>query len=149
MAHDMRSLSHGLHPTILDDLGLEAGLRQLINTLSEQTSQRASFKADNIPSTISPAIATTLYRIAQEALNNFRKHAPQAAVAVALRGFATELQLTIEDDGPGFDTKQKANGLGLISIRERAHLVGGYATITAAPGRGTQIEVFIPSCQSM
>ncbi|HEX3875421.1 MAG TPA: sensor histidine kinase [Bryobacteraceae bacterium] len=149
MADDMRSLSHGLHPSILDDLGLEAGLKQLVDAFREQTSQSAQFKAQDIPNTIPQVNATTLYRIAQEALNNARKHAVNSSVVVTLSGSSTELRLMIEDDGPGFNSSHTARGLGLISMRERADLVGGRVIVTGRPGRGTQVEAIIPMCENL
>jgi signal transduction histidine kinase len=149
MTRDVRSLSHGLHPSVLDDLGLEVALRQLARDFSEQTLEGAQFNSENIPGTIPSMIATTLYRIAQEALMNVRKHAPAASVAVTLSGSPTELRLTISDDGPGFNVKKNGDGLGLISMQERAHLVGGQVIITADPGHGTYIEVTIPLCESV
>lgn len=146
MAKEVRSLSHRLHPAILDDLGLEAAMRHLATDFSQLTSQSVRFKAENVPSTISSDPATALYRIAQEALANIRKHAPQASVAVTLIGLPDELRLLVEDDGPGFDLEHTAGrtSLGLISMQERAHSVGGHVSIASAPGNGTKTEAVIP-----
>lgn len=146
ISEDVRAISHGLHPSILDDLGLEVAARQLVGDFAARTSQPALFKAENVPDTISTPIATAIYRIAQEALANVRKHAPEAHVSFMLSGLANELRLVIKDDGPGFDTKQISQhaGLGLISMQERAHLVGGQVKVTSKPGQGTRIEVRVP-----
>jgi signal transduction histidine kinase len=144
LAHATRSVSHGLHASILDDLGLAPALKQLVYDFAERNSVTARFQADNIPHTISAAISTNLYRITQEALSNIRRHAPNAAVAATLSCLRTELRLVIEDTGPGFDIKQATKGLGLVNMQERAHLVGGQLIITAGPGQGTRIEVIIP-----
>ena len=139
-----RTVSHGLHTTILDDLGLAPALKQLVHDFAGRNSVTARFNAADVPPTISAAISTNLYRITQEALSNLRRHASQADVAVTLSGSRTELRLVIEDNGPGFDTKQATKGLGLVSMKERAHLIGGQLIINADSGRGTRIEAIVP-----
>jgi signal transduction histidine kinase len=91
-------------------------------------------------------VATALYRIAQEALRNSRKHAPDAPVRVTLISNPESWQMTIEDAGPGFDLNHARNtgGLGLISMQERARLVGGTLYLRTRPGEGTMIAVKVP-----
>ena len=146
ISDDVRAISHGLHPSILDDLGLEPAIRQLVRDFAERSSQPAQFRGAHVPAAIPPAIALTLYRIAQEALGNIRKHASEASVVLTLNGLPGELRLLVEDNGPGFNLNQITEaGLGLRSMQERAHLVGGRLIVTSSPGQGTSIEAIIPA----
>jgi signal transduction histidine kinase len=93
-------------------------------------------------------LETTVYRLAQEALNNVAKHARAGHVDVVLERDAEHVSLIIEDDGVGFDpsnVEAAGSGLGLIGIRERAALIGGHLEIESAPGRGTTIIVRAPA----
>ena len=91
-------------------------------------------------------LATSLYRVAQEALRNVAKHAPAAAVRVQLSLDDRELKLVIEDSGPGFDIHgaRRRGGLGLLSMNERARLAGGTLVIETQPGDGTRLTVRLP-----
>jgi len=93
-------------------------------------------------------VETNLYRIAQEALHNVLKHAQARNVSVLLSRRDSHAMLVIEDDGRGFETgaaaPQSANGFGLVSMRERATLVGGELEIDSTPGAGTSIFVRVP-----
>ena len=143
---EVRALSHRLHPSILDELGLEAAMRQLVSESAKRISSAIQFQSENLPPAIPSDIATALYRIAQEALGNILKHAPDAPITVTLAYSANQLRLVVEDKGPGFDAnknKQHA-GLGLLSMQERAILVDGKAIITSTPGQGTKVEVTVP-----
>ena len=91
-------------------------------------------------------MALYLYRIAQEALRNASKHSQAHSVQVDVTGSADDLHLRIEDDGVGFEpasTKAKM-ALGIVSMKERAHLMGGTLGISSVPGRGTRIDVSVP-----
>jgi signal transduction histidine kinase len=146
ISNEVRVISHGLHPTILDDLGLQVAVGQLVGDFVSRTSQSARFIAENVPGTISTSLAITLYRIAQEALANVRKHASEASVTVTLSGLPGELRLVVEDNGPGLKDRQTARdaGLGFISMQERAQIVGGQIIVTSSPGQGVRIEAIIP-----
>lgn len=146
LSKNVRNVSHALHPAILDDLGLEVALRQLVNEFGARRSRAASFRVENQQGTIPADIATALYRIVQEGLTNIRKHAPEASVTVTLTTLNGHLRLLVEDDGPGFNVKETYGaGLGLVSMRERAFSVGGKVNVTSGHGRGTRIEVTVPS----
>ncbi len=149
ISDEMRTISHGLHPSILDDLGLEVATRHMVHEFASRASQNIAFEAQNISTSISPLVATVMYRVAQEALENARKHAKGASVLVVLSSPPGELRLVVEDDGPGFDVNATQHtGIGLTSMRERAHLIGGRLKITSAVGQGTRTELVVPWTQN-
>jgi PAS domain S-box-containing protein len=145
----IRNLSHRLHPSILEDLGLEPALRALVEELEAAHGLAVRLAMTPLPRQIPLASATALYRITQEALRNVVKHSHGALVTVRLSHSADWLELTIEDDGPGFDAKtvRGSRGLGLVSMQERARLVGGTVAVRTAPGAGTEINVKVPRPQ--
>lgn len=144
LADDLRKISHTLHPAILEDLGLTVALRSLASHMAERSGLGISFSAGGAPNDLPSEISTAVYRIAQEALRNFTKHAGGDATArVTLEAHQGELVLTVSDTGNGFDPGQKS-GLGLISMRERAYLVGGVLTVDSAAGRGATITFRLP-----
>ena len=144
LAEDVRILSHRLHPSMLEDLGLAAALRSLTEEFGEREDMIATFYAQNVPEEIPSEIATGLYRIAQEALRNVAKHAGKTHVKVQLRGFSGGIELQVVDSGAGFDMERKQRGLGLISMRERAHLIGATIQIQSAIRDGTKVSVYVP-----
>jgi two-component system CheB/CheR fusion protein len=143
---DVRQISHRLHPAILHDLGLSAALKSLVADFGERENMPATFVTQTLPEEWSPQTATTLYRIAQEALRNVAKHAGKTHVKVVLAGENSNLQLKVMDFGLGFDQEAEngASGLGLISIQERARQAGGSAQIASKLGEGTTVTVDLP-----
>jgi PAS domain S-box-containing protein len=146
----VREISHRLHPAILEDLGLAPALRNLVEEFV-RTYELPVQSLIDLPwnRAIPLAVSTTLYRIAQEALRNTIKHAGNASAVVELKEAENEemLQLTIRDNGAGFDAeavKAAAGGLGLASMKERARAVGGRLTVHSAPGAGTTVTVVVP-----
>lgn len=146
ISKDLRELSHHLHPQILDDLGLETAIRQLCELSEERYSTPVRFSTRNVPSDVPSAIAISLYRIIQEALQNVGKHASAESVDIALVGGKAALELSIRDNGIGFDpqSQRRGVGLGLISMAQRAKLAGGDFEIQSRPKGGTQIHVSLP-----
>lgn len=146
LAGEVRQLSHQLHPAMLEDLGLGAALRRLVQDFAGSRAAPVRFETRDLPDETLPAVATTFYRIAQEALRNVARHAGDTPVSVVLVGGHGQLRLTISDSGPGFDPAalREARGLGLLSMRERARLVGSHLDIHAQPGVGTTITVRAP-----
>ena len=144
-SRDLRTLSHRLHPSILEDLGLGAALRSLAADYRRQGVD-VTLRAGEISGRASLDVRTSLYRITQEALRNAWKHAPGAAVHVQLLEENEQLKLTIEDTGPGFDVSlTRATGsLGLLSMQERARLVGGSLALNSHPDDGTSLVVRVP-----
>ena len=143
---DVRQISHRLHPSILTDLGLTAALRSLVDEFGKREGMPATFVSLNVPDLAPQPAVTALYRIAQEALRNVAKHAGKTHVKVMLEGGDQKLRLEVLDIGQGFDmeTDFPREGLGLISMKERARLAGGEAKIVSALGRGTTVTVDVP-----
>ena len=142
-------LASDLKPAALDHLGLAAGLQALIKAWSERHGITASLDASGVEKLRLPVeVEINLYRIAQEALNNVAAHAGASFVVMALARRERFVALVIEDDGRGFDPghawASAGGGLGLVSMRERALLVGGCLVIDSAPGRGTTLIVHVP-----
>ncbi len=140
----VRNISHQMHPAILDDLGLSAALESLCLDMQHTSGIAVVFVASNVPDDLDHAIASCLYRVCQESLRNIQKHAKATGVSVRLSAQNEHLELVLEDNGTGFDTKLVRGGLGVRSIRERVALVGGAINIHSAPGSGTRIVATVP-----
>jgi PAS domain S-box-containing protein len=142
----VHDLSHQLHPTKLEQLGLVAAVRGLCNELGQAHGLVIEFAAEGVPTSIPSDAALCLYRVAQEALRNVIKHSGARHVRVELRGSPDAVHLRVADDGSGFDPGPAAGkgGLGLVSMRERLHLVGGEITVESKPSGGARVEVRIP-----
>ena len=140
-----RSLSHDLHSTHLEFLGLVSALRNLCETVTQETSIEVSFAEENVTANLNPQISLCLYRVAQEALHNVARHSHAQTVQVQLRGRGERISLHIADDGIGIPPeRERSVALGLASMRERVTLVGGTFTLCSEPMRGTMIEADIP-----
>lgn len=144
LGDDVRKLSHGLHPSLLDDLGLSYALKALADEFSEREKMLITFQRQDVPEQIPQNISATLYRIAQEALRNVAKHAGLTHVKITLSGIEDHIRLEVADFGEGFDMDVTQGGLGLISMSERARLVQGTFSINSALGRGTTVTVDVP-----
>jgi PAS domain S-box-containing protein len=146
LAGDLHQMSRRIHPAILDDLGLPAAVRTECVAFAEEHHLPVAFEADDIRAGIPEAVALCLYRVAQEALRNVRKHAGVSSVHVTLRRTTTGLALTVDDTGKGFavDTIAGKRGLGLVSMEERLRMVGGTLTIRSKPGDGTSVAATVP-----
>ena len=146
ITEDVRAVSHQLHPSILEDLGLEGALQQLVREFKETYRMSVDFTCNrSLARSVPLAAATTLYRITQEALRNAARHASGALVSMELSATDQELRLSVRDNGPGFDVNaiQQQGGLGLISMRERAKLAGGRLLLRTGLG-GTEVVVILP-----
>lgn len=146
----IRNLSNLLHPPLLDDLGLAAALKQQLETFTKRHGIRAELVHEPSERRLSPELEVALYRVVQEALTNIAKHAHARSCHVSVRDLPASVQVTIEDDGSGFDAVDMeqfghTGGLGLIGIRERAQQLGGTFQIDTAPGRGTRLTVEMPA----
>jgi signal transduction histidine kinase len=124
-----------------------AAVLGLCNELGRHHALKVDFTHTGVPRILPPAAALCLYRIAQEALRNVARHSGTDRAAVGLIGSPTGVRLVVADGGVGFDlaTPRPNGGLGLISMRERVHLVGGELTIDARPAGGTRIDVRVPA----
>ena len=147
LSDDLRSLSHSLHPSILEYADLPATLEMYCRKFNEQHAIATAFTARDVPAEIPRAVAVALFRIAQESLRNVALHSAASAASVILAGEdGTDLSLFIIDNGKGFDAgKIKAgSGLGLLSIEERARNMGASVTIDSTPEAGTRLTVKVP-----
>ncbi|HSY37270.1 MAG TPA: PAS domain S-box protein [Acidobacteriaceae bacterium] len=143
---DIQHLSHQLHSTKLDHLGIAAALRGLCSEVSEQCKIAIEFEFKRVPAEIGTGVALSIFRVAQESLHNVAKHSHASNVRVELLGSADSIMLRIKDNGTGFDPEenQGVSGLGMVSMRERMRLVNGTLTVTSTPLSGTLIEAKIP-----
>jgi len=146
---DVDHLVWELRPTALDDLGLRAALANYIQDWSLRVSVSAELHTAGLTTDrLASEIETTLYRIAQEALNNIAKHAQAGHVEIILERRSDHVSLIVEDDGVGFDPggmDGERRGFGLLGMQERAALVGASLHIESAPGEGTTILVRMPT----
>ena len=148
---DIDRLAWDLRPAELDDNGLAAALDTLVREWAAMTGVAAEFHATAAPAPgarVARDIELHVYRIAQEALTNIAKHAEASRVSVLLRQAREELALIVEDDGHGFPAQPNVSpvepGMGLVSMRERAALIGGRVQIESMAGRGATVYVKIP-----
>ena len=140
-----RALSHGLHSTSLEFLGLVPALRGLCDTVTQETSIKVAFTEENVPSTMDPRTSLCLYRVAQEALSNIARHSQAHQAAVQLRRRGERIYLDIVDDGVGIPVEREhLGGLGLASMQERIGLAGGTFKLVSQPKHGTKIEATLP-----
>jgi PAS domain S-box-containing protein len=146
IAGDVQALSHKLHSSKLEYLGLAAAVRSFCREFAQQNDVSVPYAEENAPGFLPRDISLSLFRITQEALHNALKHSGVRRFSVSLRGLANEIQLEVSDLGEGFDveTAMLDRGLGLVSMQERAHLVHGSFTIESAMNSGTKILVCVP-----
>jgi len=143
LGHKIRLISHNLHPSILELLGLTGALNALCSEFQQQ-GLRVRLELPRENPRLDEQARLCLYRIAQEALHNVVRHAHCDSADVKLRQSERTIVLTITDHGAGFDLKQRRSGLGLISMKERVTLMQGSLNVHSTPGRGTQIRVTVP-----
>jgi signal transduction histidine kinase len=139
--HDLRAMLADLRPRLLDDLGLAEALRELLTRERALTGIPVSFEVgtDALPDSES---ALALYRVAQEAFTNIRRHAHAGAANVRLAHDHGGWTLAIEDDGAGLNGNR--TGLGLRTMRERVEALGGHLEIQSSRGAGTRIAAWVP-----
>jgi PAS domain S-box-containing protein len=141
LATDIQGLSHRLHSSRLDDLGLEVAAAGFCKEVSGRQGVEIDFDCESVPKRLSQEISLCLFRVMQEAIQNAIKHSGSRHIDVSLRGGLNEIQLTVLDSGIGFDPEDatRGSGLGLTSIRERLKLVDGKLFIDSQSQRGTTI----------
>jgi PAS domain S-box-containing protein len=142
----IHELSHRLHSSKLDSLGLKAASAGFCKELSKRHNVEIDFHAEGIPRQIPQGIALCLFRVLQEALQNATKHSRAKHFQVSLVGAMNEIYLTVSDPGLGFDPEEavKGTGLGLTSMKERLRLVNGELSLSTQLHRGTTIRVRVP-----
>ena len=146
IAKDIQSLSHQLHYSKLDYLGLVGALKGFCREFAKQYDVSVDFKEEGVPRKLPTQVSLCLFRVTQEALHNAAKYSGAREFAVRLNATADEVQLVVSDAGAGFDVAEamKNQGLGLVSMQERVHLVQGRFNIESRPGEGTKIVVTVP-----
>ncbi|MBI4515728.1 MAG: PAS domain S-box protein [Deltaproteobacteria bacterium] len=146
MIASVQGLCTELRPSLLDDLGLTPALEWQAREFESRTGIHCTFSAPIEPITLEPARATALFRVLQEALTNVLRHANATRVGVALTQEDDCVQLEVADNGRGVTATELSapTSLGLLGIRERAHLLGGRVSIQGGPGRGTTVSFCLP-----
>lgn len=147
ISDDVRRMAYQFHPSILDDLGLTAALKQMADEWSEKTGVKTVIVQEEPADPLPRDVASCLYRVAQESLANIMKHARAARVEIELTCDDQEITLSIYDTGVGFDLndiRARHPGLGFVNMRERVRSVRGRLDIRSERGRGTHIIVQIP-----
>jgi signal transduction histidine kinase len=146
---DVGRLARGLHPAVLDDMGLAAAGMRYVKDYARSFGCVVDFVATDVDTPrLAPLAAATMYRILQEALTNVARHAAATSVVVELNRDDRTLELQVRDDGAGFDVDRVMpglQGLGLRGMRERVTLLGGVLSVESQPGRGTVVRANIPS----
>ena len=143
---DVQALSHRLHPSKLEYLGLEAAASSLCRELSERQNVKIDFRCDGLPEDLSDDVSLCLFRVLQEALHNAVKYSGVDEFEVSLEYVSDEIQLRVHDSGAGFDPTLTTaeHGLGLTSMNERLKLVSGELSIHSRPQEGTTILARVP-----
>lgn len=143
---DIHTVSHRLHSSTLESLGLVPGVSALCKEFTDRYGIEIDFSADNIPRRVQQDVALCLFRIIQEGLQNLKKHSGVAKAQVKLWTTGDKILMSLCDEGRGFDRKEISNngGIGIRSMEERVRLLGGRFEIHSEPRRGTRIEACIP-----
>jgi PAS domain S-box-containing protein len=142
---EMRLLVYELRPLALEQVGLAEALQHRLDAVEKRAGVDAKLRVE-LDLELQPEVENTLYRVAQETLNNALKHAEATTISVVLRSQEESVQLEIVDNGKGFEAEnlQDHGGLGLVSIGERIETLHGTWLITSKPGEGTQVSVHVP-----
>ena len=143
---DVQALSHQLHSSKLEYLGLESAASSFCKELSERQNLKIDFQCDGLPEDLSGEVSLCLYRVLQEALHNAVKYSGADHFEVSFTGSSDQVQLKVHDQGAGFDPRIASNGhgLGLTSMKERLKLVRGELSIDTKPGHGTTVFARAP-----
>jgi PAS domain S-box-containing protein len=144
---EMRRMSYRLHPALLTDLGLEPALDSYLRSIGRRTSLHIDFKMVGFEGRLAPEIETALYRLTQEVVTNTLKHARASCFRLSIVKGYPHIIFSAEDDGVGFDPRDMGTGndsLGLLSMRERAAMMGGRFTLRSRRGGGTRVRIEIP-----
>ena len=144
-----RTLSQALHPVMLDEAGLEQSLDWYLPTVERQTGIAISYEKSGAQFEVSRKAGVHIYRVVQEALNNIKRHSGSQRAWVRLHFSPEVLEVEIEDHGCGFTTPIASRGIGLVGMRERAHLIGGELSITRPSEGGTLVRLRVPRAKAV
>ena len=145
IAADIQQLSHDLHPSKLNYLGLAGAARELCHEFSRQQKVEIECRVQDLPRELDAGISLGLFRIIQESLRNVSKHSSAQHVEVELARISDHIRLSVSDDGIGFDQERVGwRGMGLVSMRERLRIMGGELSIWSRPSYGTHVEASVP-----
>jgi PAS domain S-box-containing protein len=146
LGNDLQALSHRLHSSRLDYLGLQVAASGFCREMSERHNVEIDFHYGDIPNGLSDQTSLCLFRVLQEALHNAVKYSGVDEFDVSFTGTSGEIELRVHDSGVGFDPKETStgHGLGLISMKERLKLVSGDLSIDSKPGHGTTVLARVP-----
>jgi two-component system sensor histidine kinase DegS len=145
--NDLRNTLFELRPSIIDNLGLVSALRWLTERMNSESNTQTVFTTNSTEQKLAPQIEVHMFRIAQEALNNIKRHSNATEAVIFLEFYDEYLKMTIQDNGKGFATPKKISSLaandklGLIGIHERSDFIGGKFRINSSPGKGTTLSV--------
>jgi signal transduction histidine kinase len=147
--HEVRTMLFELRPLVLETQGLEVTLQQYLERFQGNGTQ-IILESPNVSANLDTKTEGTLFNIIQESINNALKYAKADHVWVRLKQSQNTLEVTIQDDGRGFDLQkvmssyEQRGSFGLLNIEERAKLIGGMAELHSAPGAGTTVRVIVP-----
>jgi PAS domain S-box-containing protein len=143
---DVQALSHELHSSVLDNLGLVTAIKSFCREFSEQSGATVQFSHADIPDSLTREVSLSFFRVVQEALHNAAKYSGVKQFEVNLQGKSNGMELEIVDRGMGFDVENSKNmeGLGLVSMRERIHMLSGKISIESKASEGTRIRAYVP-----
>jgi signal transduction histidine kinase len=149
---ELRRMARGLRPPALEMLGLAAAIESHARSATEAAGFDAMINAENVTGLLSPDAELAVYRILQESLSNVIRHSGASQVRIDLAQTDDGVQMTIEDDGQGFDSTAVMvgdRGLGIFGMKERASVMGGELDITSRPGHGTRVVLTVPILESV
>lgn len=145
LSDDVHGLAYGLHPSVLDHLGLKAALRSHVADIERHELLRIDLRIGELNQPVPPDIAACLYHVAQAALRNVVKHAHARRVTVQVQPADGGIRLSVADDGAGFAVAARSlEGLGIVGMQERVRLVGGRLTLTSQVGEGSRVTAWVP-----
>jgi signal transduction histidine kinase len=148
--HAVRDLSHLLHPSVLDDLGLPEAVDTYLREFSKRYGVKTRLHQEGMAARFAPDVEVAAYRIIQEALTNVARHAHATQCVVSLVRRLDRCHITVQDDGHGFEASRleqsgQRKGLGLIGMRERALQLSGMVSVQSTPGEGTRVSIDLPA----
>ena len=141
--NSLRDIALLLRPSMLDDLGLIPALEWQAREVSRRSGIKVKVEAEKVPDSLPDAVRTCVYRVVQETLQNVSRHSGARSATVTVRQADGSLELTVEDDGHGFDPV-RTRGLGLLGMEERVKQLGGRLEIQSQPDKGTRLHVTLP-----